>query len=791
MKVGEDLGVWEKTKAFFTRSSSKLLSGTENPERWLVDAVGGNSTKTGIYVNEETALKFSAVFACVRILAESVASLPLPVYKRLKVGRERAIDHPLYSLLHDQPNGEMTSYSFREVLMVHLLLWGNAYCEIERDNFGRIIGLWPLLPNKTWPERDDSTRQIVYKTISSDGKMITLSSDKVLHIPGLGFNGLIGFSPIRMAMQEAIGLGLAAEEFGADFYANGAHMGGIIEYPAKISKDGRERFETSVRDKYGGLGKAHKLMVLEEGLKFHDVTIPQNEAQFIESRKFQLEEIARMYRVPLHMIQNLDRSTNNNIEHQSLEFVVHTLRPWLVRWEQAISWKLLNPQEKRRYFAKFTVDGLLRGDIKSRYEAYAVGRQNGWLCADDIRELEDMNPLPDDQGKIFLINGNMVPVDLVGGLAQARISKPDNNLLPAQDEDPEDIKKKNDQRSTEIRTAGASVRAALAESHSVIIADAVARIMKREEADVMRAARKMLSARSREDFYEWIQSFYKDHEEYVRKNIEPLFASSAIAIQAAAASEVDLETDITAEINKLTQEYLDLFIHRQVGGSQAAIRQAITQADVDNADPLDALQETFNAWQTERAQEVGQEEGYRFGNAIAMGVFIGAGIKYVRTVTSSKACDFCRSLAMQPIEINTPFCTREARGIKKHPPFHKGCRCLLMPQIDSGGNGTLNIIKKYPEQKRIVVNWHRIPPEVPQEYLGTRIIDKLDEKGQNHSRRYYGEDGKAVLDIQNTDHNMPKHHHKPHAHDWDGNSPSEWRYLTDKEKEDNEEFLKG
>lgn len=377
-----------------------------------MEALGARKSAAGVAVTENNALYSTAVYACVRIISETVASLPLPVYRRLQGGgKERAPDHALYTVLHDIANEEMTSFTLREVMMSHVLLWGNAYAEIERNGRGEVVALWPLRPDKTTPQRNAS-KKIEYKT-EIDGQVFILPAKKVLHLYGLGFDGLIGYSPIKLA-REAIGLGMATEEFGARFFSNGAHPSGIIEYPGKLKDTALEQFKQSVQQAYGGLSKSHRMMVLEEGLKYHQVGIPPEDAQFLETRKFQIAEIARFFRVPLHMIGELDRATNNNIEHQSIEFVVHTIRPWLVRIEQAMAMKLFLPTERKTYFSEFLVDGLLRGDLKSRYEAYQIARQNGWLSADDIRELENMNPLPNGQGKIYLVNSASVPIDQVG-----------------------------------------------------------------------------------------------------------------------------------------------------------------------------------------------------------------------------------------------------------------------------------------------------------------------------------------------------------------------------------------
>ena len=381
-------------------------------------------TTSGKPVNERTAMQTTAVYACVRILAEAVASLPLHVYEYQDDGGKKLVhDHPLYYLLHDEPNPEMTSFVFRETLMSHLLIWGNAYAQIIRDGAGRVLGLYPLLPDKMEVQRDDRGNiYYVYSRNSDENPMfkeygnIKLKAEDVLHIPGLGFDGLIGYSPIAMA-KNAVGMTLACEEYGASFFANGANPGGVLEHPGVLKDPSKVR--ESWNSVYRGVNNAHKIAVLEEGMKYQQIGIPPEEAQFLETRKFQINEIARLYRIPPHMVGDLDKSSFSNIEQQSLEFVKYTLDPWVIRWEQSLQRSLLLPGEKGKYFIKLNVDGLLRGDYQSRMNGYAVGRQNGWFSANDIREMENMNPIPDEEGgNLYLVNGAMTKLADAGAFAK-------------------------------------------------------------------------------------------------------------------------------------------------------------------------------------------------------------------------------------------------------------------------------------------------------------------------------------------------------------------------------------
>lgn len=378
--------------------------------------MGGSSS--GKAVTERSAMQMTAVYSCVRILSEAVAGLPLHFYRYTDDGgKEKAIDHPLYSLLHDEPNPEMTSFIFRETLMTHLLLWGNAYAQIIRNGKNEVIALYPLMPNKMDVSRDKSG-QLYYTYVTQPeeahtmkGNIVYLNPSEVLHIPGLGFDGLVGYSPIAMA-KNAIGMAVACEEYGAKFFANGAAPGGVLEHPGTIKDP--QRVRESWQSTFGGSGNSNKVAVLEEGMKYTPIGISPEQAQFLETRKFQINEIARIFRVPPHMVGDLEKSSFSNIEQQSLEFVKYTLDPWIVRWEQSIRRALLSSEEKQKYFVKFNLEGLLRGDYQSRMNGYAIGRQNGWMSANDIRELENLDRIPAEEGgDLYLVNGNMLPIKTI------------------------------------------------------------------------------------------------------------------------------------------------------------------------------------------------------------------------------------------------------------------------------------------------------------------------------------------------------------------------------------------
>jgi len=377
-------------------------------------SVFSSESLTGVYVNEETALNNVTVYACIRLLSETLASLPLVVYKRNGKGKIRATEHPLYALLHNQPNPEMNSLTLRETLMSHLLTWGNAYAQIDWEDYTHIKALWPLFPNRVRKTRDPQTKQIVYHYSPSDGgRPVDLPAWRVLHIPGLGFDGLAGYAPITMA-RNTIGLAQATEEFGSKFFKNGINPSGILEHPSKMSDTAYKNLKESFTNQYAGLGNSNKPIILEEGAKFNKISVSPEDAQFLETRKFQRSEIASFFHVPPHMIGDLERSTNNNIEQQSLEFVIYTMRPWLVRWEQAINSQLLTEEERSDYFAEFLVEGLLRGSPVTRASFYKELFYLGALSPNDIREKENLDPITDPGGDKYYVQANMVPMDMVG-----------------------------------------------------------------------------------------------------------------------------------------------------------------------------------------------------------------------------------------------------------------------------------------------------------------------------------------------------------------------------------------
>lgn len=362
---------------------------------------GGYPTTSGVQINDEAALSCMAVYAAVRLIAETIASLPGHVMRKANGRRDKVSGHPLYKILHRQANPEQTAMEWRETAMGHLLLRGNHFSEKQFDAGGRLIALWPITPDRVRVDREGALGPLIYRvTVPPHNTEIILPARQVLHFRGLGSNGITGYSPIAIARQ-TLGLAVATQDYGARLFANDTKPGGVLEHPQKLSDPAYARLKTSIEEEHQGLSNAHRMMILEEGMKWHQIGINPDDAQFLESRKFNVSEIARMFNLPPHFLRDLEHATFSNIEHQGIEFVVYTLRPWLVRLEQRLAIDCLSPEEQLEHFIYFNVDGLLRGDIAARYAAYKTAKENGWMNADEIREFEDMNPLPEGKGQDY------------------------------------------------------------------------------------------------------------------------------------------------------------------------------------------------------------------------------------------------------------------------------------------------------------------------------------------------------------------------------------------------------
>lgn len=659
---------------------SRLLSRkTEPPERrsWpdqqIVEALLGSQTAgAGVSVTPESSLRYAAVLACVRVLAEGVAQLPLILYERQGRGRRKAEEHPLYDLLHVAPNSAMTSFEWREISMAHLALWGNAYAEIERNGAGRPVGIWPLMP---WAMavhvRKNGERWYEYKVNVTDP--VVLRQDQVLHVPGFGYDGIEGKSLIRLA-REAVGLGIAAEQYGSAFFSNGARPSVVLEHPGVLSDEAYEKLKNSWRAEHEGLSNAQRMAILEEGMKLQTFGVPPEDAQFLETRRYQRTEIAAIYRVPPHMIGDLERATFSNIEQQSLDFVIHTLQPWLVRIEQRLS-TLLSEAERQRYYAKHLVAGLLRGDMASRYQSYSTGRQWGWLSANDVRELEDLNPV--DDGDIYLQPLNMVPA---GYLPPEPEPEPPAEEAPAEEE-PEE----NQARRRIERRAAAGSRLKLASAYAPTFTHVAQRVVNREVNDIRNAAKRNQPGST--NFAGWFQRFLDEHTAVVNDYLGPSMRTYGALITAEVEREVGREADPDG-LERFTAGYISSRSDVWMARLRRGVERAIDEEGVEPADSVDAY---LTQRQNEQADRWSREEVVRMGGAVARTAYGLAGVTTLMWVAAgSETCEYCQALDGQTISITANFLPEGAAlpgaGGENlttdsdigHPPLHEACQCQIL-----------------------------------------------------------------------------------------------------------------
>lgn len=632
----------------------------------LADIASGGPTKTGVHVSPANAMTYTAVLACVRVLAESIASLPCIVYERVgEEERKRATGLPLYRLLHNSPNPRMTAFGFFEQAMAHLTLWGNFYCEIEWSNAGRPLALWPLRPDVMQVAvGGDGRRQYTYGSEE-------LAAGKVLHLMGLSVDGVTGASLIRLA-REAVGLGLATQEFGATVFKNGAVPGIVLRHPGELGPEGHTNLRREWNEMHSGLENSHKVAILEEGMSIDKLGIPPEDAQFLETRRFQVEEIARIFRVPLHKLADLTHATFSNIEHQGIEFTQDTVRPWAVRIEQEIAKQLMTPDEQDRYYAEFLLTALLRGDTPSRYQAYATGRQWGWLSSNDIRRLENMDPVTG--GDVYLQPLNMVVAGKTTADGGQRTAGGGRRALTVA------------VRKDDLGNTGKG-RKRLAEVARPQLEEAAQRVLNREQNDIGKMAKKLPQA----DLSEWLDRFLNDHQAFVESNIAaPVTALGQLAGDAA---EEEVGSDTAADALELfLAEYVTSRSGAWIARLRLRLRKVMEEAEAAEAGTGPAaVIEALQKRKDDEAADWSRDQATRIVNAAAVIVWTAVGVTVLRWIAFGDNCDYCGSLNGKTVGVSEWFVKsgEEMKGGDgksfstasnvRHPPLHDGCDCMIVP----------------------------------------------------------------------------------------------------------------
>jgi HK97 family phage portal protein len=660
-----------------------------NPDRWMLRAFGAEPTQSGVHVDEHTAISSSAIWAGVRLISESLSTVPLHVYRMRPDGQREVVrDHPVDRVLYSNPNPEQTAQEWRSQMLASLILAGNSYNEVVRDGAGRVRQVWPLSWWRVELKRGLDTE--LYYQVSTTGlddttdrqTVAVLPADKVLHLRAFNVRGLLGDSMVKR-LRETIGISLATEKFGASFYGNGTNLSGVLVHPGTLSEGAQKRLKETWRDKYSGLSRSHQVAILEEGMKFEPISVPPEASQFIETRQFQIQEAARALNLPPHMLRDLSRATFSNIEHQAIEFVVHSLRPWAVILEQRMAMSLLTEQERAQgYYIRHTLEGLLRGDIKTRYDAYAIGRNWGWLSANDVRALEDLNSI--EGGDSYLQPMNMMEAGAEAPVGIAQADEPDTaRALRALRDDPEKVvldRREHAQRSADQRRKMRDV-------YRPLIRDATQTIAKGEA----RALRKAIEVnlRGASSMEQWARDFYgPGFEERVRNVIGPVIAAYQRQIGLMSSAEVGGD-DVWPNLQNWVESYIEAFAARYAGYSRHQILRMIEQASAEEMqEKLEALATQF---EEERAEDVASEETVRAGAAILRTTLALLGITRFRWVADADPCDFCREIAGTVVTTIEPFAapntTLSPEGASPlrisqkimHPPLHRGCQCEIVP----------------------------------------------------------------------------------------------------------------
>lgn len=635
-----------------------------NTEYW--DRVlRGLETDSGIKVTESVAMGLSVVFRCVTLVA-SIGSLPLKYYQRLEDGgKEPANGEPLWRLLHDMPNPEMTSVEFWEMMFGHAALRYNAYAQVIRDQNDNAQQLWPLNPTRMKVERRRGN--LIYRYENSDGREVIFPARDIFHLRGMMNDGLVGISPFQHS-KNAMGLRAGQEKFQSSLMKNRASMPFVYVLPGKLkTNEARKNLEKELEQKYGGAVNAGKSPVLEQGLDIKTVGMSAEDAQALEQAKFSVAEIARFYGVPLHKLMELDRATFSNIEEQNTDWVVDTVRPWAKRAEAALRRSVIPERQKNSHFAEFLLDDLLRGNTEMRWSAYQNGLSTGVFSINDVRKKENLNPI--ENGDKHLVPLNMIPLDMAGVELESSEPEPERSVR---------TEKHDEQRSKQLRLR---LRAA----NRVLFRDAYARISRREIND-LRNNLDRLNQRDEGDFLEWVQGFYEELKDGARQLLTPATLAYAQNMWELGQNEAGGDVEFGDEQEEFA---------RALAGSRArsyvAIHQSQIERDMEDENPRGAIESRLSTWDEQEGEHFADSATVDVGEAIVRSSYLAAGIAVLRWTTVGDNCPLCNKMRGKTVKGRGSFLgknqTLSAEGVKpfvspstiKSPPLHNGCDCMLTP----------------------------------------------------------------------------------------------------------------
>ena len=676
------LAVWyvaDKIKRNLSLSDSKSWSSA------LWNLYGTGQTESGVQVDEYSALNLSAVYAAINIISSDIATLPLGLFKTVKDKRKRITDHNSLQVLTYRSNPLMPSINFRKTSVAHVLSWGNMYAEIVRNDMGAVTSLWLLTPDRVTPKWKSGT--MVYEINQGSAAPITLPRERVLHISGLGYNGFTGYSVISKA-AESIGLSMASEKFGARYFGANTNMGGAIKYPRALGEEAKKNLAASLSG-FTGSDNSHRWMILEQGMEIEKLGFSPDDSQFLQTRQFQVPEIARWFNLPPHKLKDLTRSTFSNIEEQETEYVVSCLVPWLTTIEQNYNIQLLTEKEhKSGYYFKHNVKGLLRGSSTARADYYTKRFYLGTITPNEIRAFEDEDPLDTDYADKTYIQMNLIPLEDIDKEPEPIVQPALEN--PPGEQPPDGEEPEPDERSywRKILDRDAA-HVKLIEHRSVIgrdkvsaryyslIRDAAERVILKEAKAV---SKNITNGKS------WVNNFYKHMPEYIRKQMGGVLSSFQETIMDQAAGEVGINTEeILDESKTWINSYFDTYVNRHIGRSTGQINALMGEEDGSGL-----VAQRMDEWVEKRPEKIAIEESVRAGNAAAQFIFWSGGFSSVWRTRGAKTCPYCLELNGRKVKggqaiftAGEEFEPKGANGPMKmsggisHPPLHQGCDCYI------------------------------------------------------------------------------------------------------------------
>jgi HK97 family phage portal protein len=625
--------------------------------------------------------------AALKRISGDVGSTPLKLMQRTGERQKRvAREHPVHRVLHEQPNPEQTPMDFREMMTGFSLSAGNAYAEIVRDGGAEVQELWPIVPHRVVVRRDQRNR-VYYQVRLPNGKDESIPAENMFHLRGFSRDGILGLDVISK-MREAIGLTLALEEFSARFFSNGTAASGVLKHPGRLKGEAHERLKSDWTAKRTGLSNMHKAIILEEGMDWQPLGVPPEASQMIESRRFGINEVSRIFLMPPHLLGDLERATFSNVEQQFLEYLTLTLRHHYVRWEQTADWRLLLPSERGDFYVKHNTAALLMATTKERYDAYQVAINNGWLSPNDVRELEDQNPY--EGGDVYVLPMNLMKVSEIG-------------MLPASGDEPPPEPPDDDaggQGATSFRMGGPlearalrsiGARSRLRALHGPQLQRVVGKIVAQEAKALRQIADAQLGQRSIQGFQLQVEKFYgRDLEARMLSELEPVFYAYAREIFGAAMEEVGGAESPPAELQRFVRQFTQNFARRWVRSSKGQLRQLVVDAATQE-DLARAVEDRFVDWESKRADQAARHQVVEMEGAVSKFAYLAAGIMAMRWVASGENCPLCSQLDGRIVGIRSSFLSKGdtlnpggdtaplvASQNFSHAPIHDSCDCFIV-----------------------------------------------------------------------------------------------------------------